>query len=426
MNKKFEDSKFNDLEAAMKNIDIDIDSSEQISNNESLKNSPNNSRSSSWIEKMKLGRKSSTLSNIIQSETIQAAAPKVKCYRRSSFSALIHTPLLKRSDKKKHAMLRKTLSASTASINSPAFSLGRVYLRVHYDPVTHVLSVNIIQSNKLQHSERQKSFPRVQFHLSLSMHGDVKSTVYKTRSQSNSDLIDIKESFYFPNIDKVTLNELSIVLQVSGKDRMIFGTEKILSNGTLLLDNLKSGEQLYCSVLMEECLVEFDSNAMKKDQIFPNATNNIPISVNIPQNSNKLQIGLKYDVLLGNLTLDVMKGTNFFDQFTADKSPSTYIKMSLINVENTPKTTEVEYETKLVKSSPNPSFNQSFEFNIPSYELESYSLNINVFSKRLLTRPNLIGCIIFDCQSKHNQFVEHLYEAVSSDGEEIIKYHSLI
>jgi len=46
-----------------------------------------------------------------------------------------------------------------------------------------------------------------------------------------------------------------IELLVTGKDRLFFGTDKILSQGSLLLDKLNSGEQLYCSILMEECLV---------------------------------------------------------------------------------------------------------------------------------------------------------------------------
>ena len=151
--------------------------------------------------------------------------------------------------------MQKALSASSTSLSSmPAFSFGRVYLRIYYDSITHVLSVTIIQSNKLQHSERQKLYPRVQFHLSLK-NGDFKSNVYKTSSHHNLDLIDIKESFYYPNIDQENVNNHTVELSVTGKDRLFFGTDKILSQGSLLLDNLNCGEQLYCSILMEECLV---------------------------------------------------------------------------------------------------------------------------------------------------------------------------
>lgn len=98
-------------------------------------------------------------------------------------------------------VLRKALSASQATINNQQqfASLGRVYLRVFYDTVTHVLAITVIQSNKLQRSERQKLYPRIRFNLFL-YNGETQSNVYKTHFQSNLDLIDIKETFYFPNI----------------------------------------------------------------------------------------------------------------------------------------------------------------------------------------------------------------------------------
>ncbi len=73
---------------------------------------------------------------------------------------------------------------------------------------------------------------------------------------------------------------------------------------------------------------------------------------------------------------------------------ATFIKLTLTN-EEVLKKTEVEYQTCVVKSCSNPVFNETFEFSIPSYELENYSLFIKVYAKRILSRANLIGCIVF-------------------------------
>lgn len=250
------------------------------------------------------------------------------------------------------------------------------------------------------------------------VNGESKSVVYKTNSVANLDLIDIKESFYFPNVEQGSVNNSSINVLVSGKDGVFFSTEKVLSEGSLLLDNLVSGEQLYCSVLMEECQNATEA-IVKKDQMFSS-------SLNTSINSNKLEIGLKYDTLLGYLIVEVNRGLNLFDQFTTDKAPSTYVKLILMNVENELNKVETEHQTGVIKSCSNPNYNETFEFNIPSYDLESYSLYINVYSKRILSKSNLIGCVVFDNQPKHNQYVEHLYEAVSSDGELITRCHPLI
>ena len=54
-------------------------------------------------------------------------------------------------------------------------------------------------------------------------------------------------------------------------------------------------------------------------------------SLNTSINSNKLEIGLKYDTLLGYLIVEVNRGLNLFDQFTTDKAPSK-IFFSLLNL----------------------------------------------------------------------------------------------
>ncbi len=57
-----------------------------------------------------------------------------------------------------------------------------------------------------------------------------------------------------------------------------------------------------------------------------------PCAVALDANSNKFQIGLKYDALLGNLTVKVLKASNLHDYFTGDKLPSTLNIYSLFQM----------------------------------------------------------------------------------------------
>lgn len=84
---------------------------------------------------------------------------------------------------------------------------SRVYMRVLYDSNTHVLTVAIIQTNKLLKSQvqdqKQKQLfttNKIQFHLSLV--NKEKSPKYKTSIKEFAELIDFNETFYFPNIQK--------------------------------------------------------------------------------------------------------------------------------------------------------------------------------------------------------------------------------
>ena len=87
-----------DLDMAMSSLDLEVKTTR-------LKKSQ-----LTWIEKIKSGHFESRLTNKSSnsSELLTGTPqqkPKFKAYRRSSFSALINTPILyKRSDKKKHVI----------------------------------------------------------------------------------------------------------------------------------------------------------------------------------------------------------------------------------------------------------------------------------------------------------------------------------
>lgn len=92
------------------------------------------------------------------------------------------------------------VSVNGANAASTSSLVGRVCMRVLYDSNTHVLTVAIIQSNKVLSAEKQKLFNKIQFHITLA--NKEKSPKYKTTTKEYSDFINFNESFYFPNIDK--------------------------------------------------------------------------------------------------------------------------------------------------------------------------------------------------------------------------------
>ena len=117
---------------------------------------------------------------------------------------------------------------------------------------------------------------------------------------------------------------------------------------------------------------------------------------------------------------------------------------------------ESKYETAVKKSTSSPVFEESFEFNIATFQVENAELFIYVYSKRVLTGKNLIGFISFgkefsiffslnnllmlfffkffipivfllDDQPGNDEYFKHLREALTDDsGEFINKWHSLL
>ena len=56
---------------------------------------------------------------------------------------------------------------------------------------------------------------------------------------------------------------------------------------------------------------------------------------------------------------------------------------------------ESKFQTSVKRSSANPVFEEVFEFNLATFQVECAKLFIYVYSKRLLSNKNLIGCILY-------------------------------
>lgn len=106
----------------------------------------------------------------------------------------------------------------------------------------------------------------------------------------------------------------------------------------------------------------------------------------------------------------------------------------------------MKHQTAVKRSSSSPVYEESFEFSLGTYQVENAKLFIYIYSKRLFSSKNLIGCIIFgkeniaiteseyqliffllklDDQPGHNEYVTHLKEAITNDGEDVKKWHYL-
>ena len=100
--------------------------------------------------------------------------------------------------------LTKDKDNSVASPSTPTNAntpYGKICMRVLYDSNTHVLTVAIIQSNRVLPVERHKQYSKILFHLTLH-NTKHKPPKYKTSTKEYFDYINFNESFYFPNIDK--------------------------------------------------------------------------------------------------------------------------------------------------------------------------------------------------------------------------------
>ena len=87
---------------------------------------------------------------------------------------------------------------------------------------------------------------------------------------------------------------------------------------------------------------------------------------------------------------------------------------------------ETKFETSSKKSNSSPAYDESFEFNLAPFQVEYARLSIFVYSKRMFSSKVLIGSILFDDKFSNERYIQHLKEAITKEGEMVIKTHSLL
>ena len=191
----------------------------------------------------------------------------------------------------------------------------------------------------------------------------------------------------------------------------------------------------------------------------------------------RIQIGLKYDALIGNLYVHVIKCSNVFDLASPDKTPSKSLKNSrrfqytlqsstsisfylfsslatFVKVILKLEKNEIKHQTAVKKSTSNPVFDEHFELSLATYQVALSKLAICVYSKKLLSGKSLLGCILFGKlffsfilqdpsyflpsyltlsisfhkfhkDEQHEDQISHLREAITNEGDNVIKWHYL-
>lgn len=101
---------------------------------------------------------------------------------------------------KKSLSKEYSINDSSSHLSLTNNNAGRICMRVLYDSNTHVLTISLIQSNKLLGSDKIKLFSKVQFQITLT--NREKAPKYKTTTKEYNEILNFNENFYFPNIEK--------------------------------------------------------------------------------------------------------------------------------------------------------------------------------------------------------------------------------
>ncbi|KAA3677008.1 synaptotagmin-14/16, partial [Paragonimus westermani] len=138
--------------------------------------------------------------------------------------------------------------------------------------------------------------------------------------------------------------------------------------------------------------------------------------------NSELLFNASYNPTTGKFETIIQKAHGFRVPGSANTKPTTYVHVELHKEDNT---TLAECKTKPVKKLSDPSFDETFVFNITKTQLDTVSLTITVFAKRTAGKKVKIGQFVMGHQNSSQIEKEHWEEIIGARGQRVARWHKL-
>lgn len=131
--------------------------------------------------------------------------------------------------------------------------------------------------------------------------------------------------------------------------------------------------------------------------------------------SPELFLGLAYNGTTGRLQVSVIRGSQF-KNIAMSRVPDTYIKLSLVSSLGQ----EIaRSKTTIRRGQPNPTFKETFVFQVALFQLPDVSLLVSVYNKRSIKRKEMIGWFSLGRNSTGEEEKSHWNDMRDANGEQV-------
>ncbi|XP_037073075.1 synaptotagmin-16-like [Pollicipes pollicipes] len=135
----------------------------------------------------------------------------------------------------------------------------------------------------------------------------------------------------------------------------------------------------------------------------------------------ELLLGLQYNATTGRLAVEVIKGSHF-RATSGSRAPDTYVRLHLLSSSGREL---ARSRTSVRRGQPNPLYKETFMFQIPLFQLCDVTLMVSIYSKRNMTKRDLIGWFGLGHNSSGNEERSHWSDAHDARGVQICRWHLL-
>ncbi|KAM7395176.1 hypothetical protein PAMA_006775 [Pampus argenteus] len=136
----------------------------------------------------------------------------------------------------------------------------------------------------------------------------------------------------------------------------------------------------------------------------------------------EILLGLIYNSATGRLSAEVIQGSHF-KTAASDKPVNTYVKLTMLDSKGKEMS---KCKTAVCRGQPNPTYKETFVFQVALFQLSEVSLVVSVFCRRSSMRPReKLGWVSLGLNSTSEEQQTHWTEMKEAEGQQVCHWHTL-
>ncbi|XP_008282534.1 synaptotagmin-14-like [Stegastes partitus] len=136
----------------------------------------------------------------------------------------------------------------------------------------------------------------------------------------------------------------------------------------------------------------------------------------------EILLGLIYNSATGRLSAEVIQGSHF-KTTASDKPVNTYVKLTMLDSKGKEMS---KCKTAVCRGQPNPTYKETFVFQVALFQLSEVSLVLSVFCRRSSMRPReRLGWVSLGLNSTSEEQQVHWTEMKEAEGQQVCHWHTL-
>ncbi|XP_077996077.1 synaptotagmin-14-like isoform X2 [Glandiceps talaboti] len=136
----------------------------------------------------------------------------------------------------------------------------------------------------------------------------------------------------------------------------------------------------------------------------------------------ELLVGLSYNSTTGRLAVEVIKGSHFRNMATT-RPPDTFVKIALMASSGFEMTRS---KTSVRRGQPNPTFKETFIFQVAQFQLPDVTVMFSVYNKRSMKKKEMFGWFSMGLNNSSEEELAHWNEMRESKGHQVCRWHVLL